>query len=191
MGGHGAMKLAIKHPEVYCAIVSHSGLLSLNRWQDGVRFNPNWTYGGYLPYRAMAIAFSPNPNNLPLYFDYPADDKGNLLDDVWQRWLEHDPVTLIKTHRANLKRLAGIYFDHGRSDSTVSVEDSRDLDKALTEAGIPHVYEEYDGGHGDQWPSRLYIALPFLSDLLSSKMAVAVHPQGKLAVTWASLKRGR
>ncbi len=111
MGGHGAMKLAIKHPDVYCAVVSHSGLFSLNRWKDAIRFNPNATFVGFPLHSSMAIAFSPNPDDPPLYFDYPADDNGNLLDDVWQRWLEHDAITLAKTHQENLKQLAGIYFD--------------------------------------------------------------------------------
>jgi len=34
MGGYGAMKLALKHPDIYCAVVSHSGALNLIR-------NPN------------------------------------------------------------------------------------------------------------------------------------------------------
>ena len=84
--------------------------------------------------------------------------------------------------------MAEIYFDHGKSDTVVNMIESRDLDKALTETGIPHVYEEYAGEHVDQWPSRLYVALPFLSDLLSSEMIVAVHPQGKVAKVWGLLK---
>ena len=207
MGGHGAMKLAIKYTNVYCAVVSHRGVVSLNRWKNAVRFNPNAIFNGHLIHRAMAIAFSPNPDNLPLYFDYPADEKGNLLDDIWQRWLEHDPVTLVKTHRANLKRLAGIYFDHGRQDTIVSIEESRDLDKALAEAGIPHVYEEHGGNHLDLLPSRISVALLFLSDLLSSEMleeesippdavtdlaATDVHPNedgislASLTLTWTA-----
>jgi len=183
MGGHGAMKLAMKHPDVYCAVVSHSGVLSFNCRKDAIRLNPNKQ-----AFQAMAIAYSPNPDN-PLLYDYPADDEGNLLEDVWERWLEHDPFTLVKIHQENLKRLAGIYFDHGTSDADVVVMQARDFDGALTAAGIPHVYEEYAGGHVDQWTSRLSVALPFLSDLLSSEMIVtAVNPQGKLAMTWASLK---
>ncbi len=72
----------------------------------------------------------------------------------------------------------------------MNVGEAQYFHDALTESGIPHVYEEYVGGHTDQWTSRLYIALPFLSDLLSSEMIVAVHPQGKVATIWALLKGG-
>ena len=182
MGGHGAMKLAIKRPDVYCAVVSHSGVLSLNQWRSFAPF-VNSDRG----LQAMAIAFSPNPDAALLY-DVPTNE------DNWNRWLEHDPTTLVETHLDNLRQLAGIYFDHGTSDGTVEVAHARKFSQTLTQAGISHVYEEYDGDHTDQWPFRIHIALPFLSDLLSSDILLSsniltsVQPKGKLAMTWASLK---
>jgi S-formylglutathione hydrolase FrmB len=188
MGGYGAMKLAMKHPEVYCAVVSHSGPLSLNIRKDMIRLNPGRMLNGYPVHRAWAIALTPNPDSKLLY-DYPADDEGNLIEEVWQRWLEHDLLTMIQDNIGNLEQLAGIYFDQGRSDNLVSVNEARDFDQALTEAGIPHVYEEYNGGHTDQWTSRLYTALPFLSELLSYEMLTGVEPVGKLAAMWGEIKR--
>lgn len=158
-------------------------------WKNDVCLNPNATLGGYFTHRAQAISFSPNPDKPPLYFDYPADDNGNLLEDIWQRWLEHDPSILAKRHPENLRLLAGIYFDHGRSDPTVNVSEAREFDRVLTELGITHVYEEYSGGHSNQWTSRLYVSLPFLSDLLSSEMLVGVEPAGKLDTTWGEIRR--
>ncbi|MEC4681055.1 MAG: alpha/beta hydrolase family protein [Nitrospirota bacterium] len=178
MGGHGAMKLAIKHPEIYSTVVSQSGVLSLNRWK-GVPADINPAFP------AMAIAFSPNPNQ-PLGYDYPIDETGNVREEIWQRWLEHDPVTLVETHRENLKQLSGIYLDHGRSDGVVGIDQARDFDSALTKAGITHVYEEYEGGHVD--PTRFNITLPFLSRTLSTESVTDVSLQGKLATTWGRIK---
>jgi len=180
MGGYGAMKLAMKHPDIYCAVSSHSGVLSFNQRKDDVRLNPNWTQAGYLAYRAWSIAFSPNPDS-PVLYDYPADENGNIREDVWNRWLKHDPVSMVKDYQDNLRKLRGIYFDHGSWDSIVSVED----------AGVPHTYEEYPGDHFDQWANRLYIALPFLSNLLSSEMLTGVEPKGKLAITWGQMRCGK
>jgi hypothetical protein len=53
---------------------------------------------------------------------------------------------------------------------------------------IQHIYEEYSGGHTDQWASRLYVALTFISDLLSSEMLVNVEPAGKLAIAWGQIR---
>jgi S-formylglutathione hydrolase FrmB len=188
MGGYGAMKLAMKHPDIYCSVVSHSGVLSFNQRKDDIRLNPNYTLSGYPVYRAWAIALSPNPEN-PELFDYPADKNGNIREDVWNRWLEHDPVSMVKNYQYNLRKLAGIYFDHGKSDNIVSIEDARDFDKVLKEYNITHIYEEYSGDHTNQWSSRLYIALPFLSNLLSDEMLVGVEPLDKLAFTWGGIRK--
>ena len=177
MGGHGAMKLAIKHPDIYSAVVSHSGVLSLNQWR---RFAS--LVNSYRSLQAMAVAFSPNPD-VPLLYDLPTNN------DVWNRWLEHDPNTLAKSNQEALKQITGIYFDHGTSDGTVEVTQAREFSQTLTQAGIPHVYEEYAGDHNDQWPVRIRIALPFLSDLLSSDVLTAVQPESRIAITWASLKK--
>ena len=45
------------------------------------------------------------------------------------------------------------------------------------------------GEHFDQWTSRLYIAIPFLSNLLSSEILTGIEPKGKLATTWGGVKR--
>lgn len=176
MGGHGAMKLAIKHTDIYSVVVSHSGVLSLNLWRRYVPF-----INSDRSLQAMAIAFSPNPDVARLY-DVPTSNED------WDRWLAHDPVTLAQANQEELKQMAGIYFDHGTSDTTVEVSHAREFDKALTQAGIPHVYEEHDGNHVDIWPARLRVGLPFLSNLLSSDMLTPVQLTGRLAITWASLK---
>ena len=192
MGGNGAMDLAIKHPDVYAAVISHSGVLSWNRLRDSGGFFAEGKYKGTPLNENIALAYSPNPNNSSKY-DWPwgvRGVKGDLVEDVWQRWLEHDPVTMVKTHPEDVRQLA-IYFDHGTADDVLPVEMARDFDRALAEAGIPHVYEEHNGGHGSAFPSRPAFGIPFLADALSWEIVTstsAVHPQGKVAAMWASLK---
>jgi S-formylglutathione hydrolase len=99
MGGYGAMKLAMKHPDIYSAVVSHSGLLSLEHRKNLICSNPNYILNGYPAHRAMAIAWSPNPDD-PLLYDYPADDRGNLVEEVWQKWLGHDPLTMVEAYHS-------------------------------------------------------------------------------------------
>ena len=194
MGGQGAATLAFSRPDVYSGMVSHSGGVSMAQiliggllsstgelWRDG----PLWRD----TFISMSLAFSPNPDTPDLY-DYPLDDSGALRDDVWQRWLEHDPVTMVDTRPDLVRQLQGIYFDHGTADTIVDVEQSRDLATALDRSGIPYTYEEYTGDHYSHWPQRLHTALPFLSDLLANEIATPVAPRGKLTTTWASVKSG-
>jgi S-formylglutathione hydrolase len=187
-GGYGAVILAMKYPTIYSVVVSHSGVLSLNRYKESVRLNPNWILGAFPVWGSVAVDWSPNPDKPPLYYDYPADDNGNIIDSVWQRWLEHDPVTMVGKYKENLKQLKGIYFDQGRFDSVVSILEPQDFDKTLTEAGIPHTYEEYDGDHGDQWASRLYTSLPFISKLLKTEVLTGTESRGKLATAWGQIR---
>ena len=97
MGGYGAMKIGLKHPDIYCAWVSHSGLVGLvpfDRWIEQVLeenggsgpYEPLAGYTTYVSF-AMAGAFSPNLDNPPTMVDFFLDDDGNRIDSVWERWL--------------------------------------------------------------------------------------------------------
>ncbi len=50
----------------------------------------------------MSACYSPNGDGFDLPFDL---ETGEIRDDVWQRWLEHDPVRLVEKHVENLKSL--------------------------------------------------------------------------------------
>lgn len=43
MGGYGAMKLALKHPQLFSAVASLSGALSHAHWSDGEPLPPFWS----------------------------------------------------------------------------------------------------------------------------------------------------
>jgi hypothetical protein len=43
-------------------------------------------------------------------------DTGELREDVWERWLEHDPVRLADKYVENLRSLKLLYIDAGTRD---------------------------------------------------------------------------
>ncbi len=109
----------------------------------------------------MAATYDPDPR-APLGFRLPFHlDTGELIDDRWRRWLEHDPVLLVKRHARNLKRLKGIYIDCGWRDQYHIHFGSRQLSRRLAAAGIAHRYEEFDDDHSDI-DYRMDASLPFL-----------------------------
>lgn len=66
---------------------------------------------------------------------------------------------------ANRERLPALRFDCGRDDPLVSA--NRALRDALAEAGVPHTYEEFAGGHTwDYWSTHLVETLVFFDGLL-------------------------
>jgi enterochelin esterase family protein len=92
----------------------------------------------------MSACYSPNG----IDFDMPFDlETGEIRKDVWQRWIEHDPVRLVEKHVENLKSLKLLYLDAGAKDEFALDLGARILSKKLNEFGIPHIHEEFDDGH--------------------------------------------
>ena len=92
----------------------------------------------------MSACYSPNGTDFDLPFDL---ETGEMRDDVWRRWLEHDPVRLVEKHVENLKSLKLLYLDAGTRDEFNLDVGARILSKKLTEHGIDHIHEEFDDGH--------------------------------------------
>jgi hypothetical protein len=62
----------------------------------------------------MAACYSTDSDgNVRLPFD-PAT--GELILEVWERWLEKDPVRMVPHHAETLRSLRGIYIDAGKKD---------------------------------------------------------------------------
>jgi enterochelin esterase family protein len=170
-GGYGALMLGMQQPETFGLVADHSGdkyfeLVYKADFPDFLRFfqqvgeqglkdllaNPGLAIRqgasfAALNVAAMAASYSPNPNN-PLGFDLPLDPfTGELDQQVWQRWLSQDPVNLVEQYAEALRSLKLLYFDCGRRDDYHLQYGARILDKRLQALGIPHRYEEFDGGH--------------------------------------------
>ncbi len=116
----------------------------------------------------LSAAFSPNPDKPPFFVDLYyelIDNKIQPIQDVWERWHAYDPVSLVPTLKDNFNQLKAIRFDCGVSDQILS--DSRAIANALKEQGIPFIYEEYEGDHGNrirEWVETK--VLPFFSQIL-------------------------
>jgi len=189
-GGFGAITQAIRHPEIFGAFACHSGdlyweftcLPPLSRMhQQLARFGgldafirdiptirpKSGTFWDLIMTVCWAAAFGGNPD-APHGFDLPVDpDTGALREDVWARWLEHDPVRLIDTPDAidALRRARLAFIDVGQYDEYQLQVGARLLHRKLDALGIAHVYEEYPDGHRDTH-YRYDVSLPRLYEAL-------------------------
>ena len=177
MGGYGAMKLAMKHPDLFGAVAAHGAFLyfeglkpiilsSIDENPDGMTGPSPDKIATSMSY-AAAAAFSPNAENPPFYvdlaFEYPS---GEIIGEVWDRWLEHDPFTILPAYSDNLASLRGIYFEAGDKYEYGFNYHAEVFHEALDAVGIEHEYEIFDGGHSDIFYDRLPFSLSFLSDVL-------------------------
>jgi S-formylglutathione hydrolase FrmB len=96
----------------------------------------------------MAAAYSPDPDN-PAKPVLPFEiETGRLIDDVWQRWLEWDPVRMASRRADALKSMKRIYLDAGRSDEFFLDLGAQAFAEELDRLGVEHTIELFDGAHG-------------------------------------------
>ena len=179
-GGAGAWNLASTRPDVFGA----TAVLSADSYLDMT--HRSMTYGFYdsiwpeapdgpiegndlsMIVYAYAAAYSPNPARPPYFVDLPVDwPTGELLPDVWDRWLLHDPVVNWEHRVDNLRQLSGILLDAGVNDDHDLHWGHRILSHRLTGAGVPHVITENPGNHGGRSRERQQVALGWLGEVLA------------------------
>lgn len=177
-GGYGALVQGMRHPEVFGAVACHSGdmcfdyaykpdfikflnasarheITSDEKLADFLNgFSPKMhpkpaNFFDVIHIAAMSACYSPNPAS-PTGFDLPfALHTGELRPEVWQRWLDQDPLTLLETkgHAATLRQMKLLYLDCGNRDEYALHYGARIFSRRLAALDIPHVHQEFDGGH--------------------------------------------
>jgi hypothetical protein len=106
------------------------------------------TFGGPLENYGYAAAYSPDPDQpgkALLPFDVAT---GRLHDDVWERWLENDPVRMAPRHADALRSMRRIYLDAGRADEYYLDLGAEAFAAELRALDVPHTLELFDGKHG-------------------------------------------
>lgn len=95
-------------------------------------------------------------------------DTGELVPEVFERWLARDPVRLAASHGEALAGMRAIWIDAGRNDEYCLDLGAIAFHEAALEAGVPpgslH-FELFDGGHRGL-NRRFLLSLPFLADRL-------------------------
>lgn len=173
-GGYGAMTVPMRRPGLFGALASHAGdalfeVSYLPEFPSVVRALRDRFEGSYevffeqlagadhfdysvfgppLEFYAYAAAYSPDPEH-PGKPQLPFDTRtGALVEDVWRRWLAHDPVRMIPVHAEALGSLRRIYLDAGRRDEAFLDLGAQAVSDQLSACGIDHTLELFDGRHG-------------------------------------------
>jgi len=172
-GGYGSLILGMRHPDVFYGLADHSGDAAFEycylpdfpkaldsfrqygsspkKWLDNFWKKQNHYKKEDLPALnifAMAAHYSPNPNSNEMGVDLPFDLKtGEMLQNVWNRWISWDPVRMVEKYHKNLKRLKFIYLDCGIQDEFNLHLGARILHSKLESMNIKHYYEEFNDGH--------------------------------------------
>jgi hypothetical protein len=197
-GGYGAMVTPMLRPDLFGGLATHAGDAlfelcylpdfsqtartlrdsyegSYDRFWEDLRSRPVFSKRHDSPLLnawAMAACYSADSDGtVRLPFD-PAT--GQLLPEVWERWLTWDPVRMVPRHADELRGLVAIYIDAGTRDEYWLDLGAEAFRRALAEIGVgtgeetgPEVFFElFDAGHGGI-EYRYPIALRYLAERLS------------------------
>jgi len=185
-GGYGALMLAMRHPDVFGHVASHSGdmffeacygpdllkgVTALGRYGGSIErflkeFRAARDKDGFdhalVNLAGMSACYSPNPKSRT-GFDLPCDPRtAELIPQVWARWKALDPVTLAAKSPAGLKKLKTLFFDAGTRDEFHLHLGARKFSSVLKGLGVKHTYEEHGLGHFDS-AARWDVSLALLS----------------------------
>jgi len=188
-GGFGAMRLGMRHPDVFGALACHSGDMlfeycyqvdfpkacsvlqaagGARRFLEGFEAKPQKGKDDFLALNilAMAACYSPDASaelGVALPFDLAT---GLPRADVWARWLAFDPLRLLPAHAEALRSLKLLYLDCGTKDEFHLHHGARAFAAELERLRIAHRHEEFDDGHMNV-PYRYDVSLPALARALS------------------------
>jgi hypothetical protein len=190
-GGYGAMVTPMLRPDLFGGLATHAGdalfeLCYLPDFRDAVRAlrdsydgsfdafwddfrsRPAFAKGSDFPLLntyAMAACYSANEDGS---IDLPFDtETGQLIDEIWQRWLAWDPVRMVDRHAETLRGLRAIYIDSGSRDQYYLDLGAEAFRRALERIGVIDVFFElFDATHSSI-EYRYPIALRYLAERLT------------------------
>lgn len=174
MGGYGATRIGMKHPDVFAALyimspccLSPRRASSLNpeleKAVESVKTPEDSAKLGFFPrvMLASAAAWSPNPKNPPLYLDLPFQD-GVTQEDVLAKWAANAPLAFVDQYIGNLRHYRAIAMDVGDQDGLRV--DTAKLHEVLDKNGIANTFEVYKGTHTSAVAVRFQnYVMPFFS----------------------------
>jgi hypothetical protein len=194
-GGYGAMVTPMLRPDLFGGLATHAGDAlfeacylpafresarslreeyegSFDRFWEDFRSRPAFSKkadAGLMNDWAMAACYSTDPDGtVRLPYDTATAE---LIPDVWERWLEWDPVRMVPRHADALRGMRAIYIDAGKRDDYFLDLGAEAFRRALEEIGVTGVFFEiFDATHsGIEY--RYPLSLKYLAERLSPDSA--------------------
>ena len=190
-GGYGAMITPMLRPDLWGGLATHAGdalfeTCYLPEFRDCVRvlrtyydgsFEQFWQEFHTLPAFSresdmyllndwcMAACYSADPDGTVLLpFDTTT---GELIPEVWERWLRLDPVRMVPDHVDSLSTMKAIYIDAGRRDQFYLDLGAEAFRRALERVGITDVYFELFEGTHSSIEYRYPLSIKYLAERLT------------------------
>jgi S-formylglutathione hydrolase FrmB len=191
-GGYGALALGRDRPHVFAHVAAHApdagfeycylpdfpraaaALLGSSpaAWLEAMKGRARESKlgpedHGVLNVIAMAASYSPGPPGPGLRVELPFDpETARPREEVWARWLAHDPVRFVPATLDRFRSLASVFLDCGTRDEFNLRWGARSVAAALRAGGVDVRHEEFDDGHRGvdyRYARSLQVVLPRLA----------------------------
>jgi enterochelin esterase-like enzyme len=181
MGGYGAARIGMKHPDVFSSLYIMSpcclspmgsrpanpdmqkAMESVKKELESVKIPADGAGLSFFARAqlASASAWSPDPKNPPLYLDLP-NKNGEPRPEVIAKWAANAPLAFIDQYIGNLRQYRSIAIDVGDQDGLRI--DAGKLHDVLDNYAIANNFEVYHGTHTSAVADRFQNhVMPFFS----------------------------
>jgi S-formylglutathione hydrolase FrmB len=147
----------MKHPEVYSSIFAMSACCMLETGEvtpamtqlESVKTKEDAAKVGFNQKSPLArgAAWSADPKNPPLFFDLPVKD-GKAQPVIQAKWMANSLMVMLEQYAPSLKKMKAIRMNAGTLEPLL--QPNRDMDQALSAAGVVHTFEIFEGDHNGQ-----------------------------------------
>jgi pimeloyl-ACP methyl ester carboxylesterase len=208
MGGYGASRIGMKHPDVFGALyimspcclspMTGGGPGPADQMKERAIANEEKVAAAKSPSElaadspsfgsaifATAAAWAPDPKNPPLYFDLPTKD-GEPQTDIMAKFIANAPLSFVDQYIGNLRRYRAIAIDVGDQDGLRV--DATKLHEVLDSYGVANSFEIYSGTHTSAVADRFQNhVMPFFNKNLcftgdATKQTTGVSKSGRREV---------
>jgi pimeloyl-ACP methyl ester carboxylesterase len=172
-GGFGALRLALMRREAFGAVVAlspdsdfevtHRGIV-----ERGARYVSERQLAGYKApadrfirpqnglvemVLGLSAAYAPKGPQAPGDFEWPYDGAGRWRPEVWQRWLDADPVGILRKNPRAFSPDHRVYLDGAEHDEFQAQKGARVL-RDLIAPPTQVEFLETPGAHSDHMAAR-------------------------------------
>ncbi|HLZ61512.1 MAG TPA: alpha/beta hydrolase-fold protein [Ktedonosporobacter sp.] len=190
-GGYGAMITPMLRPDLWGGLATHAGdalfetcyLPEFRQVVRALRDHYDGSFDAFWQDFRSRPAFSKSSDSLLLNdwcmaACYSADEDGTvhlphdqetgeLIPEVWERWLAWDPVRMVAKYAESLRTMTAIYIDAGRRDEFYLDLGAEAFRRELTKIGVTDVFFElFDATHM-AIEYRYPLSLKYLAERLS------------------------
>jgi hypothetical protein len=190
-GGYGAMVTPMLRPDLWGGLATHAGdalfeMCYLPAFRQSVRALRDHYDGSFEKFWQnfrSRVAFTQDSdgdllNDYCMAACYSADEDGTvhlpydtatgeLIPQIWERWLTWDPVRMVPRHAEALRTMRAIYIDAGRRDQFYLDLGAEAFRRALEQIGISDIFFElFDATH-TAIEYRYPLSLKYLAERLA------------------------